>query len=105
MKKGEQAGMPVPLNCTWYRVSPDPLKSQEFIPIDGVSGCCYQPTLDDIGFKICVHAIPASDAEEYQGMPMFSESKPLELDPEVTIEAEKLFNDFEDSVDRAISNV
>lgn len=24
MKKGEMAGMPVPLNCTWYRVSGDP---------------------------------------------------------------------------------
>ena len=31
--------------------------------------------------RICVHAIPASDAEEYQGMPMFAEVGPLIQDP------------------------
>ena len=31
-----------------------------------------------------MHAIPASDAEEYQGMPMFAEVGPLVLDPKTT---------------------
>lgn len=31
--------------------------------------------------RICVHAIPASDAEEYHGMPLFAEVGPLLLDP------------------------
>ena len=94
--------MPVPLNCTWYRVSGNPVEQQAFIPIEGVVGCCYQPTLDDIGYKICVHAIPASDAEEYQGMPMFAESKVLVLDQEIKAKSDQLFSDFEDSADRTI---
>jgi hypothetical protein len=31
-------------------------------------------------YRICVHAIPASDVEEYQGMPMFAEVGPIVLD-------------------------
>lgn len=34
-------------------------------------------------YRICVHAIPASDAEEYIGMPMFAEVGPLVLDAKV----------------------
>lgn len=34
-------------------------------------------------YRICVHAIPASDAEEYQGMPMFAEVGPLVMDEKV----------------------
>lgn len=30
-----------------------------------------------------VHAIPASDIQEYQGMPMFKEIGPLVIDPNV----------------------
>jgi hypothetical protein len=30
-----------------------------------------------------VHAIPASDVQEYQGMPMFEEVGPLVLDPAI----------------------
>jgi hypothetical protein len=51
--------------------------------IEHVSGACHQPSIDDVGDKICVHAIPASDVEEYQGMPMFAEVGPLILDPKV----------------------
>ena len=36
-----------------------------------------------MGYRICVHAIPASDAEEYQGMPMFAEVGPLQMDKKV----------------------
>lgn len=62
MKKGNSSGLPIPLHCTWYNVSPD---SNEFRVIEHVSGACYQPSIDDVGDRICVHAIPASDAEEY----------------------------------------
>lgn len=30
-----------------------------------------------------VHAIPASDVQEYQGMPMFEEVGPLTMDPAI----------------------
>ena len=59
-KDGDMAGMPVPLHCTWYNISADG-SSNEFIQIPEVSGSCFQPSVEDIGFKILVHAIPASD--------------------------------------------
>lgn len=62
MKKGENIGLPVPLHCTWYNVAP---ANNEFRLIENVSGACYQPSIDDVGNRICVHAIPASDVEEY----------------------------------------
>ena len=37
-----------------------------------------------------VHAIPASDVQEYQGMPMFSEVGPLTMDPAVQQEVDLL---------------
>jgi hypothetical protein len=51
--------------------------------IDGVTSSCYQPSIDDIGKKVIVHGIPASDVNEYEGMPMFAEVGPLNLDPKV----------------------
>lgn len=48
-----------------------------------MSGSCYQPSVEDIGCKVVVHAIPASDIEEYQGMPMYQEVGPLVMDPTV----------------------
>lgn len=47
MKKGINKGMPLPLYCTWYIVSKD---SNEFVVIEHVSGACYQPSIDDIGY-------------------------------------------------------
>jgi hypothetical protein len=38
MKKGEEAGTPVALNCTWYKCKDD---SRDFIVIEGVTNCCY----------------------------------------------------------------
>ena len=61
-REGENAGMPVPLHCTWYNISKD---ANEFIQIPEVSGSCFQPSVEDIGFKVLVHAIPASDIQEY----------------------------------------
>mmetsp|Transcript_17738 Transcript_17738/g.16970 ORF Transcript_17738/g.16970 Transcript_17738/m.16970 type:complete len:116 (+) Transcript_17738:302-649(+) len=80
MKKGENSGLPIPLHCTWYVVSQD---NNNFVLIEHVCGAYYQPSIDDIGYRICVHAIPASDAEEYQGMPMFAEVGPLEADKKI----------------------
>ena len=51
--------------------------------IDGVTSSCYQPSVDDIGKKVIVHGIPASDVTEYEGMPMFAEVGPLKLDPKI----------------------
>ena len=79
-KTGENAGMPVPLHCTWYNITSD---QNEFVKIPDVSGSCYQPSVEDIGSKVVVHAIPASDLEEYQGMPLYQEAGPLVMDPAV----------------------
>ena len=81
IKKGDNIGMPLPLQCTWYRANTE----ADFIVIEGVTGAFYQPSIDDVGCKICVHAIPVSEVEEYTGMPAFAELKPLELDPDTKI--------------------
>ena len=79
VKDGPNAEMPLPLKCTWYRATSE----KEFVEIDGVQGAFYQSNADDIGCRICVHAVPVSEVEEYTGMPAFSEVGPLEIDPEV----------------------
>ena len=48
-----------------------------------MTGPCFQPSIEDIGTRVMVHAIPASDVQEYQGMPMFKEVGPLTMDPAV----------------------
>lgn len=90
-KTGENAGMPVPLNCTWYNMTAqseiqttEAPANSDFVQIPLATGACYQPSSEDIGLKVMVHAIPASDADEYEGMPMFAEVGPLEEDPEVS---------------------
>ena len=77
-KAGELQGTPVPLHCTWYNS-----ENGDFVMIDGVTSSCYQPSLDDVGKKVIVHGIPASDVTEYEGMPMFAEVGPIKLDPKV----------------------
>lgn len=88
MKKGKYAGMPLPLNCTWYRATDE----KEFVTIDGVTGAFYQPNADDIGCKICVHAVPVSEVQEYIGMPAFSEVGPIQIDPEVQSSLSEILN-------------
>jgi len=78
----KESGLPVPLHCTWYNKTPT-----EFIQIPGVTGACYQPSVEDVGKTVVVHGVPASDVEEYQGMPMFAEKGPLVIDPKVEEEA------------------
>ncbi len=51
--------------------------------IEGVSGAFFQPSIDDVGKRICVHAIPASDVMDYHGMPAFQEVGPLVLDANI----------------------
>jgi len=46
-------------------------------------------------FRVCVHAIPASDAEEYQGMPMFAEVGPIQLDPKTQQQADEQIENSE----------
>lgn len=53
--------------------------------IEDVTGTVYHPTLDDIGCKISVHAVPA--VEEYTGMPLFREIGPIALNPDMEAEA------------------
>ena len=88
MKKGKYSGMPLPLNCTWYRATDE----KEFATIDGVTGAFYQPNADDIGCKICVHAVPVSEVQEYIGMPAFSEVGPIQIDPEVQSTLSEILN-------------
>ena len=55
MKEGINAGLPVPLNCIWYNMR---VSDSELIEIPKVKGACYQPSVEDIGYKIFVHAVP-----------------------------------------------
>lgn len=66
-KKGKNAGLPLPLHCSWFKST----SKVDFTPIEGVLGAFYQPNVEDVGCKICVHAVPPSDIEEYTGMPAF----------------------------------
>ncbi len=63
--------MPGPLHCTWYNKT-----DKEFVQIPGVTGACYQSSVEDFGKIVVVHGVPASDIEEYQGMAMFAEKVP-----------------------------
>jgi hypothetical protein len=76
---GSSKGYACPLMCKWFYT----IKGNELHEIEGVSGSFYQPSLDDIGSKIWVHAHPTNGIDEYQGMPMFAEVGPLVMDDEV----------------------
>jgi len=69
-------GTPLPIHCKWYTME----EKNDLREIDGVNGAFFQPSIDDIGKRICVHAIPASDVMDYHGMPAFQEVGPLILD-------------------------
>ena len=70
--------MPVPLKCTWYNVTSE---SEDLVEIPGVEGACYQPSVEDIGHRIFIHALPISDFKDYQGMPLLREIGPVVVDP------------------------
>ncbi|CAI2385371.1 unnamed protein product [Moneuplotes crassus] len=73
---GDSKGFACPLVCKWFYT----IKNNQLKEIEGVCGSFYQPSLDDIGAKICVHAHPTNGIDEYQGMPMFAEVGPLTMD-------------------------
>lgn len=77
--EGDNKGIACPLICKWFYT----FKNNELQVIDGITGSFYQPTLDDIGARIWVHAYPINGIDEYQGMPMFAEVGPLIMDDEV----------------------
>ncbi|CAG9327629.1 unnamed protein product [Blepharisma stoltei] len=87
VKNGQNAGMPLPLRCTWYRST----NEKQFVTIEGVNGAFYQPNADDIGCKICVHAVPVSEVEEYTGMPAFNEVGPVQIDPDMQKTVQEIY--------------
>ena len=45
-------GLPIPLHCTWYNVTPKIVngkKQDEFVPIESITGACFQPSVEDVG--------------------------------------------------------
>jgi hypothetical protein len=63
---------PIPLNCTWYNIPDDQdEKSKSGLQlIEHCTGACFQPSIEDIGKKVCVHAMPHdldTEDEDYLG--------------------------------------
>ena len=76
---GKNKGFAWPLVWKWFYT----FKSSELHTIEGVKSSFYQPSLDDIGARIWVHAYPTNGIDEYEGMPMFAEVGPLVMDDEI----------------------
>lgn len=51
--KGEKTGEKVNLRCKWYNRT-----KEDFVEIPDVTGCFYQPNLDDVNTTISVQAEP-----------------------------------------------
>lgn len=87
-------GDPIPLTCAWYNIPKlENDKDGALQLIENANGACFQPSIEDIGTKICVQAMPAENdalAQQYQGMPLFAEVGPLLLDPLLSQEADKI---------------
>ena len=64
--EGDSKGIACPLIWKWFYT----FKNNELHVIEGITGSFYQPSLDDIGARICVHAYPINGIDEYQGMPI-----------------------------------
>lgn len=80
--EGQNAGQPVALNCTWYNIPID--REDELIEIPGAKSACYQPSVEDIGHKVFVHAVPVCDnQDEYLGMPLLQAIGPIVMDPNI----------------------
>jgi hypothetical protein len=80
----KSSGDPIPLTCAWYNIPLLGEKGGSLQLIENASGACFQPSIEDIGTKICVQAMPAENdalANQYQGMPLFAEMGPLQMDP------------------------
>ena len=54
-------GEAIPLNCAWYNIPIADGKDSGLTLIQQVQGACFQPSIEDIGTKVCVHAVPADD--------------------------------------------
>ena len=76
--------------------------------IEHCTGACFQPSIEDIGKKVCVHAMPhdldTEDEEylgdgQYVGMPLFAEIGPLTLDPLMEKEVDQTFKEISDNLD------
>ena len=76
---GKNKGFACPLMWKWFYT----FKNSELHDIEGVKSSFYQPSLDDIGARICVHAYPTNGIDDYQGMPMFAEVGPLIMDDDI----------------------
>lgn len=59
----------------WYRVTND----GAFLPIDGVAGASFQPSVDDVGDRICAQYIP-----DYGDPSNFAEVGPVSPDPSLS---------------------
>ena len=102
---------PIPLNCTWYNVPVEEHGSRQGLQlIENASGACFQPSIEDIGKKVCVHAMPHDiDVDEddegdlghgqYMGMPLFAEIGPLKLDPKMEQEVDESFQQITEGQD------
>lgn len=81
--------------------------------IQNCTGACFQPSIEDIGRKVCVHALPhdldTGGGEQdtldligdgkYVGMPLFAEIGPLTLDPIMEREVEQMFKQISNDLD------
>ena len=94
-----ETGEPLPLTCQWFnlRQQSEECPSPALTEIPGVTGACYQPSLEDVGTKICVHALPVNEENcaqrHYQGMPLFAEIGPLNLDTFLEAESRQVVTD------------
>jgi hypothetical protein len=58
----KSSGDPIPLTCAWYNIPKlENNKDGSLQLIESASGACYQPSIEDIGTKICVQAMPAEN--------------------------------------------
>lgn len=91
-------GEPIPLQCQWFNLPPKTVENEnpQLIAIPGVTGAMYQPSIEDVGMKICVHALPVSEhnsnLRQYQGMPLFAEVGPLYLDSYLQAEKQQIID-------------
>lgn len=93
-------GEALPLNCQWFNLPQlgEGQSGPELQLIPNVTGACFQPSIEDVGTKICVHALPLAEENcaqrSYEGMPLFAEFGPLVLDPQLEEESQAVVNDI-----------
>ena len=66
-----------------------------------MTGACFQPSIEDLNTKICVHALPVAEdnctQRQYQGMPLFAEVGPLNLDSFLQAESQQVIAEVKES--------